>query len=416
MIVSRSSAVFAAVAATTLSCGGSQSESGGPEAQVSDSAGLRVVSYDLTEVDAPVHRTVGHPDLEIGVVDGAPEYSFSEIVDVELLNDSLVLVSDARSRDIRVFDTQGRYHRRVGQPGEGPGEFVTAPSIIGTAGDTLFAYDAAAGRLSSFTVDGRFLATLTLDSGTGNRVTEVTRRSDGTYLAQSRWVAPDQTPVLHDIRLELDSLVIEQLTADGELIDTMTVMADRSRARMVQDGGGGRLSVMQAQPPYTERAFVRSAGPAVVIGRSDSFELELGQGRGLQMLLRVFGVDHPATSAEIRSHQEARIREAIGERPLDPRVRQLNLDFLPERLPAFAAVTLGGDGDLWVALTEFDDSNGYDWLVFSSTAELRGLVHTPPNMRLMVVRPRSIIGVVTDELDVPYVRRYPLVTPDIPSI
>jgi hypothetical protein len=107
-------------------------------------------------------------------------------------------------------------------------------------------------------------------------------------------VAPDQASVLHGIRLELDSVVIERLTADGDLIDTMAVMADRNRARMVQDGGGGRVSVIQAQPPYTARAFVRAAGPGVVIGRSDSFELELGQGSGPPTLLRVLGVDHPA--------------------------------------------------------------------------------------------------------------------------
>lgn len=414
MIVSRWNTVLALVAAVIVTCGCSESESSTPVAQVIDSAGLRVVSYDLTEVDAPVYRRVGDPDLQIGVVEGAPEYTFSRIVDVELLNDSLVIVSDAVSREIRVFDVQGQYQRSIGQQGEGPGEFVTAPSIVGVSVDTLFAYDPGGGRLSSFTVEGQFLRTLTVNSATGNRISELTRRSDGSYLAQSRWVAPDQTPVLHDIRLELDSVVIERLTSDGDLIDTMAVMADRNRARMVQDGGGGRVSVIQAQPPYTARAFVRSAGPVVVIGRNDSFELELGQGTGPPTLLRVLGVDHPATSTEIRSYQEARMREAMGERPLDPRTRRLNLDYLPARLPAFGEVTLGRDGDIWVAITEFDGSNGYDRLVFSSAGELRGLVHTPPDMRLMVVRPSYIIGVITDELDVPYVRRYPLVVPEGP--
>ena len=409
MIVNRWRAVLATVVAATFGCGCSGSESNGPEAQVIDSAGFRVVSYDLTEVEAPLYRLVGDPDLEIGVVDGPPEYAFSRIVDVELLRDSLIVVSDAVSREIRVFDAQGRYQRSIGQQGEGPGEFVTAPSIVGISIDTLFAYDAGAGRVSSFTVEGQFLATLTVSSGAGNRISELTRTSDGRYLAQSRWVAPDQTPVVHDVRLELDSVVIEHLTAGGDVIDTMKVMGDRNRARMVQDGGGGRLSVIQAQPPYTSRVFLRASGHRTVIGRSDSFELELALEGGRHTLLRVLGVDHPATAAEIRSHQEARMREAMGERPLDPRTRRLNLDFLPERLPAFAAVTLSGGGDIWVALTEFDASDGYDWLVFSSAGELRGLVQTPPTMRLMVVRPSYIIGVVTDELDVPYVRRYPLV-------
>jgi hypothetical protein len=412
-MVKRSSAILASFAAATFGCSCSGSESGGPAALVVDSAGLRLVSYDLTEVDAPVFRSVGEPDLEIGLVDGEPEYAFSGVVDVALLDDGRIVVSDAVSKEIRIFDAQGRYQRSIGQEGEGPGEFVTAPSIVGLSIDTLFAYDAGSGRVSSFTAEGRFLSTVSVSSGTGNRIPELTRKSDGSYLAQSRWVAPDQAAVLHDVRLELDSVVVEHMTASGNVIDTMKVMADRNRARMVQDGGGGRLSVMQAQAPYTPRAFLRTVGPRVVIGRSDSFELELAPGDGLPTLLRVFGVDHPATAAEIRSRQEARVREAMGERPLDPRTRRLTLDCLPERLPAFAAVSLSATGDIWVALTEFDASEGYDWLVFSPAGELRGVVHTPPTMRLMVVRPTFIIGVVTDELDVPYVRRYPLMAPDV---
>jgi hypothetical protein len=178
MIVSRWNAVLAVVA-VTLTGGCSESKSSRPEAQVIDSAGLRVVTYDLTEVATPVYRRVGDPDLQIGVVDGAPEYSFSRIVDVALVNDSLVVVSDAVSREIRIFDVQGRYQRSIGQQGEGPGEFVTAPSTVGISVDTLFAYDPGGGRLSSFTVDGQFLATLTVNSSTGNRISELTRRSDG---------------------------------------------------------------------------------------------------------------------------------------------------------------------------------------------------------------------------------------------
>lgn len=411
--VNRSSTVLALIVATTFGCSCSGAESGAPQAQIVDSAGLRVVSYDLTDTDPPVFRSVGEPDLEIGLVDGAPQYAFSRVVDVALLEDGWVAVSDALAKEVRIFDAQGRYQRSIGQEGEGPGEFATAPSIVGIAIDTLFAYDAVSGRVSSFTAEGDFLSALSVSSGTGNRISELTRKSDGSYLAQSRWVAPDQEAVLHDVRLELDSVVIEHMTSGGDVIDTIKVMADRNRARMVQDGGGGRLSVVQAQPPYTPRAFLRAAGPRVVIGRSDSFELELTPGDGPPTVLRVFGVDHTATAAEIRSRQEARLRETMGERPLDPRTRRLNLDFLPERLPAFAAVVLSAGGDIWVALTEFDASEGYDWLVFDPAGELRGVVHTPPTMRLMVVRPTFIVGVVTDELDVPYVRRYPLVAPDV---
>jgi len=71
------------------------------------------------------------------LVEGATEYTFSRIADVEVTEDGRLLVSDAASQDIRVFDIGGRYRRRIGRHGEGPGEFVIAPSIVGISGDTL---------------------------------------------------------------------------------------------------------------------------------------------------------------------------------------------------------------------------------------------------------------------------------------
>lgn len=64
---------------------------------------------------------------------------------------------------------------------------------------------------------------------------------------------------------------------------------------------------------------------------------------------------------------------------------------------------------MWVSLTEFDWSEGLDWLVFSDTGELLGLVHTPPDFRLRVASDDFVLGFVLDDLDVPYVHGYPLV-------
>ena len=98
----------------------------------------------------------------------------------------------------------------------------------------------------------------------------------------------------------------------------------------------------------------------------------------------------------------------MGDREIDPRVWRANIEYLPEQLPAFENVVVGDLGDVWVSLTEYDLSEGLDWLVFTSTGELRGTVHTPPEFRLREVRNDFIVGFVLDELDVPYVRRYQL--------
>ncbi len=393
--------------------GCSSTEMSVPQALVVDSAGLRIVTYDLSGVTPPRYRVVGEHDLQIGVVDGTSEYAFSRIVDLAVVGEDMIVVSDGGSQQLRVFDSEGQYRHGIGQPGEGPGEFRAAPLIAGAAGDTLFAFDRRGGRVSTFTMAGQLLGTIPVRAGSGNAITSLLRRPDGTYLAQSRWIAPGQEPVFHDLRLELDSVAVEHLAISGEVIDTLRVMADRNRARIVEDRGSGRIGVIQAEPPHTPRAFLGSGGTSVVLARSDEFELEIISEVGSPVtLVRVRGADHPATADEIRAHQEAAIREDLGDQPMDPRTRQLNLGFLPDRLPAFHSAILSGSGDLWVAEAALDGSEGYDWLVFSSTGELRGSVHTPPNVRLFAVRPTYVIGVVTDELDVPFIRRYPLIVPD----
>ena len=82
---------------------------------------------------------------------------------------------------------------------------------------------------------------------------------------------------------------------------------------------------------------------------------------------------------------------------------------MPQRTPAFSDVLVGAGRQIWVSSYEFDRSTGFDWLVCSSTGELRGLVRTSPGFRVMDIGDGYPMGVVLDELDVPYVRRYPFV-------
>ena len=213
---------------------------------------------------------------------------------------------------------------------------------------------------------------------------------------------------VHEIRLELDSIVIGRFDGRGEFIDTVRVIADRNHARSVQ-AGGGLVTTMHWEVSYTARAFMRSDGVRPIVGRSDSFELELlGPAGEAQTVLRVLGVQNPMTADEIRAREE-QTWERNGLRERDPSLWRAFGDFLPERLPAFGNVVVSDRGNVWISLAAYDWSEGLDWLVFTSVGELRGTVHTPPGLRVSQVSGGSIVGYVLDEFDVPYVRRHPLI-------
>jgi len=381
-----------------------------PEAELIDSAGVQLRAYDLTETSAPVLHVIGEPDVQVGSVDGPSEASFSRVTDLAIGGNGWIIVSDAVAGDLRVFDANGSYQLTLGGQGDGPGEFSIAPAIVGVSGDTVFAFDAGAARLTSFTLGGDLVDIKTIHETEG-RAVAVVRQRNGSFLAQTRWVSPVGPELFpHDMRLELDSVAVLRLNADAEIMDTLLVMPDRRRLRIVQDRGGGVMSTMETITPYQPQAFVRSDGEKVIVARSDSMRVRfLSEGGGVQGGVNVLGVQNPASAEEIRTRQEARLRAANGDEPINPIVRQVNLDYLPERLPAFANIVVSEGGDIWVALSEFDLSEGYDWLVLSPDGELRGQVRTPPSLRLFRVTDRAIFGVWSDELDVPYVRRYPFV-------
>ena len=82
----------ATVVAVTAGCSGGGGSA--PTAQVLDSAGIRIVTYDLTDVTVPTYRSVAEHDLQIGVLDGAPEYTFSRIPDLAVTGDGSINVLD----------------------------------------------------------------------------------------------------------------------------------------------------------------------------------------------------------------------------------------------------------------------------------------------------------------------------------
>jgi hypothetical protein len=380
-----------------------------PRATLADSAGIRIVAYDLTGVEVPTYREVAEHDLQIGTLDGEPEYVFSRIPSLAVADDGSILVSDGVAQELRVYDARGRYQRTIGRRGEGPGEFASAPTIVALAGDTLIAFDGRSLRLTSFTMTGDLIGETPLRSEAVGRPQSVVRLNDGSYLVRSPWTSPGSETSSYDLRLDIDSVVVTHANAGGGFLDTVRVMAGAPTARSVEVTGS-LFRTRQAPTPYGTRAFVLASESGVVLAHNQEFILELVDDDD-RILLRVRGVDHPATASEIRSRHEADLREDLGEGEIDPFVLRINLDFLPDRLPAFRSIVVAESDDIWVSLSEFDASAGYDWLVFSPSGELRGAVHTPPDLQVFHVESDHLVGVVFDELEVPYVRRYPLAEP-----
>lgn len=377
---------------------------------VTDSAGVRIVQHDLTGTEVPAWRSLNDHDLEIGVRDGPPEHTFSGITDLTVAPDGRILVSDRVAQEIRVFSATGAFERTLGGPGEGPGEFSSAPRFAGVARDTIYAFDGRARRITPYHLDGGFGETVSMVTPEVDRPLIVVRRADGTYVVQSYWISAtvEEAP---EPRLNHDSVAITVAAADGAWTDSLALLADFSRARMVRPRPDGTVSVVQANTPYSARAYLLVDGMALTLAHSSVFDFTTYAPSGLPARrLRVLGIQHPATRAEIRQRQEERIRAELGD-DVPEAARLLNVEFAPEKLQAFVQAIFSEAGDLWVALQDFDEVEGTEWLVFAPDGVLRGSVHTPGTLQPRYVTDEYLIGFITDEFDVPYVRRYTLHSP-----
>ncbi|MFC1530250.1 6-bladed beta-propeller [Gemmatimonadota bacterium] len=90
-------------------------------------------------------------------VDGPEEAMFFRPMNAFFDSEGNLFIADAGQHAILVFDRNGRFLRKIGQEGEGPGEIrMPATSVINRGGE-LEVEDPANGRRSFFTLDGEFL-------------------------------------------------------------------------------------------------------------------------------------------------------------------------------------------------------------------------------------------------------------------
>lgn len=123
-----------------------------------DSAEVQIVENREDRADVAAIRTMGPPDLTIGLVDGPGEYLFDRIAGAARLADGRIVIVDRGNARLRFFDTEGLFlHATAGQ-GAGPGEFDRPAGLRRLPGDTLLVWDLLRrGRLNYFDGAGAFV-------------------------------------------------------------------------------------------------------------------------------------------------------------------------------------------------------------------------------------------------------------------
>lgn len=371
------------------------------QAQVRDSAGVRLVRASLTEA-TPRWTLAERPSLVAGSEDGPPGAQLDRVRGALRTADGGVVVLSAGTHALVFFDRAGRFVRAAGGRGGGPGEFESPVSLARLRGDSLAVWDGGQRRLSVFGPDGTHARDVSVQADPGSFFPEVRGvfADGGFVLTPGASVAA----MMEGEGSRRDPLAFIRFGADGAPLDTLgTFPGDETF--LVRRESGFAWDVV----PFGSRT-VGAGGPgAFAVANSGSNEIAVFDASGkLARVVHGPFQPRPVTRGDVDRYRERRL--AVAADPQRRREAELILAAapVPERAPAFGSVLVDARDRLWVQEYPLPGATFAAWAVIDADGRVAGRVEIPVDFQLTDVGDDHVVARVKDELDVERVHVYAL--------
>ncbi len=366
-----------------------------PAAERADSAGVEVViNQPLPETDGPAWRIEESPDLAIGVIEGEPEYQLYEVRGAHRFPDGRIVVANGGTHQLRFYGPDGAHLEDVGGEGDGPGEFRGIRRLDAFAADSLAVYDWRNRTLSVFDPEGGFVRSFRPSApGDEGVPTPMLVLPDGRPLLRAANVVRPGESSSGPVR---DPMTLIFGTAAGEAGDSLGTFAGPEAQILT---GEGFVAIRELL--FGRDLHVAAAADRIAVGNDDTYSVRLYRSDGtLERIVRLDVPNRPigeADYARVREEVLAGIEDEGGR----SRTRRM-FDDMPrkETLPAFDALRIDPDGNLWVARARIPGEEQPEWFVHRPDGQLVARVRTPPDVEVLEIGRDHLLGVHTDDLDV----------------
>jgi hypothetical protein len=374
-----------------------------------DSAGIRIVDNGAVAMSARDEWQVSaEPAVDIGVLEGAPEYQLFRVRDAVRLSDGRIVLVNSGTYELRFYDGDGRYLQTVGREGDGPGEFRSMGRLLPVRGDTLGVYDSGLRRLTWFSPRGAFLRSVSLGGGDVAVIPFVRGVfEDGAMLGTAAIVFRPGTIPNGVVR---DSTAYLRVARDGTL-DTLGLFPTTER----YVGNDQRVFYVTTLPfGLTPASAVAADRFYYGTGRRPEVDLYDESG-GLTRVVRWQQAARPVTPKDVEA-AKARQMEDASDPNWRRRVEDMFADLpIPQAMPRYASLLVDAAGDLWVGAFVAPADTARVWRIFDPDGRLVGELSTPAALRVTQIGDDFLLGIWSDEMDVEHVRMFGLMRPGSPA-
>lgn len=363
--------------------------------------GTVVVRYGELPVGEVVPAEI---DLRIGTVEGSDlNYIFGDVRGIEAGRDGTIYVLDYQASEVRAFDAEGRFLRKVATRGEGPAEISEANGMVLVGDSILWIQDHGKWMMIGVTTGGEELRRFPMPALSYGYIWTGTVDNRGRVWKHRIHSDEESTyPPEEGLTESSFSEYMVLFDAVADVKDSIYLGERPIRTLIVRNNRGGHTywGVPNDPEPIT------AVDPAGGLWRTNSSSYRVARLDELGDTVLVIESHTPASPVTARD-RSAYVESMLERSPDQRRLAEELAGLMPDSMPVISRLAVDDEGRLWVGRTGPEDAPP-QFDIFDRDGEYHGsveLAFRPAPYTPIWVRGNRVYAVVRDSLDVPFVVR-----------